>query len=153
MSRVTEPPDKLLDLIYDAATDEVLWTPALIQMADMTGSVGGHMFGAENRARLVTFTFKGRLSEEADQIYRERHVCNPLAEAMNHSQVGKLVTSDDIMPLAALRRTALYDEVFRVQDVAHNAMVPLAAKDAFQVGFTICRSERQGPFGADRVAR
>jgi hypothetical protein len=34
-----ELPDKLLDQIYDAATEEDLWTPALIQIADMTGSL------------------------------------------------------------------------------------------------------------------
>jgi DNA-binding CsgD family transcriptional regulator len=148
---VTEPTEKLLDLIYDTASDEALWATALTQIADITGSVGGHMFGADNRARLVTFTFKGRLSEEADQVYRERHVSNPLAAVMNHSPVGKLVRTDDIMPLAALRRTALYNEVFRPQDVAHMAMVPLAAKDSFQVGCTVCRSERQGPFGEEEL--
>jgi DNA-binding CsgD family transcriptional regulator len=148
---MTELPDKLLDLIYDAATDRELWVSALIQIADMTGSLGGYMFGADNSARLVTFAFKGRLSEEADQAYRERHVYNPHAEVMNHSPVGKLVRSDDIMPLAALQRTAFYNEVHRVQDVAHTAMVSLAAKDAFQVGFTICRSERQGAYGAKEL--
>jgi DNA-binding CsgD family transcriptional regulator len=146
---VIELSDNLLDLIYDAAMDEALWTPALIRIADMTGSVGGYMFGADNGARLSTFTFKGGLSEEADQAYRERHVYNALAEVMNNSPVGKLVRSDEIMPLAALQRTAFYNEVFRVQDVAHTAMVPLAARDNFQAGFTICRSEGQGPYGAE----
>ena len=55
---MTEPPDKLLDLIYDAATEEELWTPALIEIADLTGSVGGYVFGVENRVRLVTFSFQ-----------------------------------------------------------------------------------------------
>jgi DNA-binding CsgD family transcriptional regulator len=148
---VIEPSDNLLDLIYDAATDEALWTRALIQIADRTGSLGGYMFGADNSARLVTFAFKGRLSEEADQAYRERHVYNPHAEVMNHSPVGKFVRSDEIMPLAALQRTAFYNEVHRVQDVAHTAMVSLAAKDAFQVGFTMCRSERQGAYGDEEL--
>src|SRR5262249_28319239 len=148
---VIEPSDNLLDLIYDAATDEALWTQALIQIADMTGSLGGYMFGADNGARRVTFSFKGRLSDEADQAYRERHVYNPHAEASNHSPVGRLVRSDDIMPLAALQRTAFYNEVHRVQGVAHTAMVPLAGKDTFQVGLTICRSERQGPYEANEL--
>jgi hypothetical protein len=70
---------------------------------------------------------------------------------MNHSPVGKLVRSDDIMPLAAMRRTAFYNEVHRVQDTAHTAMVPLAANESFIVGLTVCRSERQGPFGAEEL--
>jgi DNA-binding CsgD family transcriptional regulator len=109
------------------------------------------MFGVDNRQRFVAFSFKGRLSEEADRAYRERHVANPHAEVMNYSPVGKIVRSDDILPLEDLRRTAFYNEVLRVQDVAHMAMVPLAAKEHFQVGCTICRTERQGPFGTEEL--
>jgi DNA-binding CsgD family transcriptional regulator len=151
LSRVIELSDDLLDLIYDAATDEALWKPALVEIAHMTDSVGGYMFGADNKARLVTFAFKAGLSEEADQAYRERHVYNVHAEVMNNRPVGKLVRSDDIMPLAALQRTAFYNEVHRVQDVAHTAMVSLAAKDNFQAGFTLCRSKGQGPYGAEEL--
>jgi len=151
MSRVIEFSDKLLDQIYDAATDEELWTPALTEIADLTDSVGGIIFGANNKVRLVAFSFIGRLCQEALRAYRERHVFNPLAAYMNSSPVGKLVRSDDIMSLRDLQRTAIFDEVFRPQDVAHIAMVPLAAKDDFMVGCSICRSARQGPFEADAL--
>jgi DNA-binding CsgD family transcriptional regulator len=149
--RMTEPSDKLLDLIYDAATEEALWTSALAKIADMTSSVGGNVFGANINARRIDFYFNGRLSEQAYGAWRERHVVNPLSDVMNHSPVGKLVQSDAILPLADLKRTALFDEVFRPQDVAHIAMLPLAAKDHFQAGFSVCRSERQGPFEADEL--
>jgi DNA-binding CsgD family transcriptional regulator len=148
---VTEPPDKLLDLIYDAATEEALWTSALIQIADMTRSVGGNVFGVDNKARRLSFYFNGRLSEEAYRAWRERHLVNPVADVMNYSPVGKLVRTDDILPLAELKRTAFFDEVLRPQDVAHIAMVPLAAKDGFQAGFSMCRGERQGPCQADEL--
>ena len=98
MSRVIKPPDKLLDLIYDAATDEELWTPALTGIADLTDSIGSFMFGAEIKASLVTFTFKGRLSEEADRVYQERHVNNPLSDHMNASPVGKIVAPTILCP-------------------------------------------------------
>jgi DNA-binding CsgD family transcriptional regulator len=146
-----EPPDELLNLIYDAATEEELWTSALINIADLTGSLGGFVFGVENKARVVTFTFNGRMSEESHRVYRERHIINPWAAYMNNSPVGKFVQSDEIVPLPALQRTAFFDEVLRPQEIAHNAMVPLAAKRDFQVGFNICRSVRQGPFGADEL--
>jgi hypothetical protein len=134
-----------------SATEEELWTPALTQIANMTGSVGGNVFGADNKARRITFYFNGRLSEEAYRAWCERHAVNPMADVMNYSPVGKLVRSDDILALAELKRTAFFDEVFRPQDVAHSAMVPLAAKHDFQVGLTICRSERQGPYEADEL--
>ena len=38
-------------------------------------------------------------------------------------QVGRIVLSDEIVPLASLRPTLFFDEVLRPQDVAHNAMV------------------------------
>ena len=143
--------NRLLDLIYDAATEQELWTPALIQIADVTSSVGGYVFGADHKARRVAFSFNGRLSEESHRVYRERHIVNVFSDFMDHSPVGKLVRSDDILPLAELKRTTFFDEVFRPQDVAHNAMVPLAAKGDLLAGFTICRSERQGPYEADAL--
>ena len=151
MVAASEPPDELLNLIYDAAAEEDLWPQAMIDIADLTGSLGGFVFGVENKARMITFTFNGRMSEESHRVYRERHIINPWAAYMINSPVGKLVRSDEIMPSPALQRTAFCDEVLRPQEIAHNAMVPLAAKRDFQVGFNICRSARQGPFGADEL--
>ena len=151
MPSVTEPPDKILDLIYDAATDEALWSPALAKIADMTSSVGTNVFGANIKAHRIDFYFNGRLSEEAYRVWRERHFINPLSVVMNYSPVGKLVWSDEILQLVDLKRTAFFDEVFRPQDIAHTAMLPLAAKEHFQAGFSICRSERQGPFDAGEM--
>jgi DNA-binding CsgD family transcriptional regulator/PAS domain-containing protein len=151
MVAAIEPPDELLNLIYDAAAEEELWTQALIDIADLTGSLGGFMYGVENKARMVTFMFNGRMSEESHRVYRERHMVNPWAAYMNSSPVGRLVQSDDIVSLPALQRTAFFDEVLRPQEMAHNAMVPLAAKRDFQVGFNMCRSARQGPFEADEL--
>jgi DNA-binding CsgD family transcriptional regulator/PAS domain-containing protein len=151
MPRVIDPPDKLLDLIYDAATDEALWTPALIQIADMTGSLGGFVVGVEIKDRLVPFLFNGRMREESHRTYAERHVENPWSTVMNHAPAGKLVQSAEIVPLPVLKRTAFFDEVLRPQGMAHNAMVMLARKENFVGAFNVCRSERQGPFQADEL--
>ena len=151
MSCAVELPDKLLDLIYDAATDEELWTPALIQIADMTGSLGGFVIGLENRARVVPFLFNGRMSVESHRAYAQRHIDNPWSPYMMPQPVGKIVTSDAILPLPELRRTAFFDEVLKPQAMAHNAMMPLAVKDDFRAVFNLCRSARQGPFEADAL--
>jgi hypothetical protein len=143
---VTEPPDKLLDLIYDAATEQELWTSALIQIADMTGSLGGFVVGVENKDRLVPFLFNGRMSEESHRTYAERHIDNPWSAVMNHVPGGKLVQSAEIISLPDLKRTAFFDEVLRPQRMAHNAMLTLSRKGDFFGVFNICRSERQGPF-------
>jgi DNA-binding CsgD family transcriptional regulator len=151
MSRVIEPPDKLLDLIYDAAIDEELWTPALVQIADMTGSLGGFVMGLEIKAHVVTFLFNARMSMESHRINAQRHLDNPWSRYMNQQPAGRIVTSDAILPLSELRKTALFDEVLKPQDMAHNAMMPLAVKDDFRAAFNLCRNGRQGPFEADAL--
>ena len=92
LPRVTEPPDKLLDLIYDAATDERLWTPALIEIADMTGSLGGFLHGVNGKACQITFTFNGRMSEESHRVHVERHIDNPWFRHMNSQSGGEVGT-------------------------------------------------------------
>jgi hypothetical protein len=52
--RVIEPSDKLLDLIYDAATDEALRVPALTEIEDITASLGGFI-GVKDTHRFVSF--------------------------------------------------------------------------------------------------
>jgi DNA-binding CsgD family transcriptional regulator len=146
-----EPSDRLLDLIYDAATEEELWTPALIEIADLTRSIGGFLFGVENKVGVVTFTFNGRLSEESHRVYQERHIVNPWSAYMVDRPVGSFVRSDHIMPLSELQRSAFHDEVLRPEGLDHNFMVPLAAKHDFQVGFNICRGARHGPFEGDAL--
>jgi DNA-binding CsgD family transcriptional regulator len=59
------------------------------------------------------------------------------------------VFSDDVIELSALRATAFFDEVLRPQEIAHNGMIALAAQEDFRAAFNICRTARQGPFGAD----
>ena len=117
------------------------------KIADLTGSQGGVLFGQSWGASTVYFDYNGRLSEECNNAYKERHIQNPWNNSMQSQPVGRIVLSDEIFPLAAMRQTLFFHEVLAPQDVAHNSMVALAAKDDFCVAFNICRSARQGPMG------
>ncbi len=141
--------EKLLDQIYDAASDNDLWSAVLTEIADLTRSQGGMLFGQSLGAQKVYFDFNGRLSEECNRVYQERHMRNDWSMRMEHRSVGELVFSDDIIDLASLRKTAFFDEVLRPQDLAHNAMMALAAKDDFRAAFNICRSPKVGAFGPE----
>jgi DNA-binding CsgD family transcriptional regulator/PAS domain-containing protein len=141
--------EKILNLIYDAAAEEELWGKILTEIADLTRSQGGILFGQSMTASRVYFDFNGRLDPECNRTYQERHMQNVWSEHMERQPVGRVVFSDDAVELSALRATAFFDEVLRPQDVAHSGMIPLAAKQDFRAAFNICRSERQGPFGAD----
>src|SRR5277367_5923167 len=105
--------EKLLDLVYDAATENELWRHVLTEIADLTHSQGGILFGKSITAKQVYFDFNGRLDEECNRVYQERHMVNPWSIYMNHQPVGRLVASDEAIDIAELRRTAFYDEVLR----------------------------------------
>jgi DNA-binding CsgD family transcriptional regulator len=149
MPPVMEPPDRLLDLIYDAATEPELWRTALTEIADRTGSLGAVLFGQSVAMNAVYFDYNGRLDETCNRAYKERHMQNVWSVAMEMRPVGGIVRSDEIISLSSLRKTPFYDEVLRPQGVAHNTMVPLAARNDFRVAFNICRSERQGAIDDD----
>lgn len=151
MARVIEHPDGLLDAIYDTATEPETWLTVLTQVADLTGTQGGILFGQSFGAEAVYFDYNGRLSEECNQAYKARHVQNAWNGAMQRQPVGRIVRSDEIVPLESLRHTLFFDEVLRPQDVAHNTMVALAARGDFCVAFNLCSSARQGPLDSSRT--
>jgi len=146
-------PEPLLDLIYDAATEDALWSDVLAGIADLTGSLNGALFGMMIGAREVYFSHAIRSREECLQAFRERYAQNnPFNSYMYRQPEGALVASDEIISLPELKKTAFYDEVWRPQDVAHAAMIPLASRNSLMAAFNLCRSERQGPFERSQMA-
>jgi DNA-binding CsgD family transcriptional regulator/PAS domain-containing protein len=141
--------EKLLDLIYDAATENELWRHVLTEIADLTHSQGGILFGVSFAANQVYFDFNGRMDEECKRVFQERHMVNPWSKYMVHQPVGRLVVSDEAVDIAELRASSFYDEVLRPQGVAHSAMMALAARDDFRAAFNICRSAAEGPLGEE----
>src|SRR4051812_3581119 len=78
----TDPTDRVLDLIYDAAVENDLWSHALTGIADLTHSQGGILFGQSFTAQKIYFDFNGRLNEECNRAYQERHMRNRWSEYM-----------------------------------------------------------------------
>jgi DNA-binding CsgD family transcriptional regulator len=140
-----EPIERLLDLIYDAATENDLWRDVLTAVADLTNSQGGIVFGLSFTKQAVYFDFNARLSEECKRAYQERHLVNPLSFYMQNQPAGRLVMSDEIIALSELQRTAFYNEVWRPQEVGHSALMALAKNKDFFATLDICRTLRQGP--------
>jgi DNA-binding CsgD family transcriptional regulator len=137
--------EKVLDLIYDAAAENDLWRDVLTAIADLTNSQGGILFGFSFTKQTVYFDFNARLSEECKQAFQERHMVNPWSDHMENQPVGRLVMSEEAIPLNDLKRTLFYDEVLRPQDVGHNGMMVLAKKKDFHAAFNLCRTLKQGP--------
>jgi DNA-binding CsgD family transcriptional regulator len=141
--------EKLLDLIYDAATENELWPHVLTEIADITHSEGGVLFGQSITELKVYFDFNGRLNEDCNRAYQARHMRNAWSDYMETQPVGRLVLSEEAVSFSELSKTAFYDEVLRPQQIAHNGMIALAARASFRAAFNLCRSVRQGPFESD----
>lgn len=149
MNPSDEKIEKVLDLIYDAAAENDLWRDALTAIADLTNSQGGILFGQSVTAQRIYFDFNGRLDEECNRAYQERHMNNPWSEYMEHQPVGRLVMSDEAIELSKLRKTGFYHDVLRPQNIAHNGMMALAARRDFRAAFNMCRGVRQGQFAPE----
>ena len=152
MPRITEPSEQLLDLIYDAATDPHLWPSIFREIAGLTHSINGVLLGQSRTEQTIFFQHHYDTSEESLRALKERHVLNPWTIYMeSENPVGVVVPSDRIVPLADLRRTGFFDEVLRPQGVGHSAMIGLAKKPDFGVGFSLNRGPRQGPYGEEEL--
>ena len=134
--------DRFLDLVYDAATEPELWSSVLTEISDVTGSQGGVLFGQSTRK--VFFDYNGRLDLDCIRLYQAQHISNVWSEYMFRQPVGRVVGSDEIVPLSTLQKTAFFDDILRPQDLAHSVMAKLFGDDDFHGAFNICRSERQG---------
>jgi DNA-binding CsgD family transcriptional regulator len=141
--------ETVLDLIYDAAAENDLWRDVLTAIADLTNSQGGILFGQSITAQRVYFDFNGRLDEECNRAYQERHMQNPWSKYMEHQPVGRLVLSDEAIELSKLRKTGFYHDVLRPQNIAHNGMMALASRRDFRAAFNLCRGARQGQFAPE----
>jgi DNA-binding CsgD family transcriptional regulator len=139
--------ERLLDKIYDAATDDQLWAPIFREISTLTNSVGGVLLGQSQSPRLLHFARHYNTDPECLRALRDRHVVNPWTLHMQKFHpAGTVVLSDSILPLTELRRTAFFDEVMRPQDLGHAAMIGLSRKPDFGVGFCLNRGPRQGPY-------
>jgi DNA-binding CsgD family transcriptional regulator len=146
--RQEELSDKLLDLIYEAATDTSLWVPAFREIASLTNSTTGVMLVQSATHGMLLHEHHYGASDESLRVLKERHVLNPWTRFMwkEKPPIGAVVRSDGILPLSELRSTAFYDEVLRSQDLGHSAMIGLGDRPELGVGFSMNRGPRPGPY-------
>jgi DNA-binding CsgD family transcriptional regulator/PAS domain-containing protein len=150
MRSAGEVPERLLDLIYDAATDDGLWTPIFREISELTNSVGGVLLGQSQKPRLLHFARHYNTDPNSVRALGERHVQNPWTLHMQtRYPAGTVVTSDSFMPFSELRRTSFFDEVLRSQDLGHAAMIGLSQQPDLGVGFCLNRGPHQGPYGEE----
>ena len=149
MPGLKAPREELLDLIYDAAAEPDLWTSVMTEIADLINGGSGVLFGQSIGLNELYFSYNGRCDAAFNDVYRQRHMRNPWAVAMESQPVGRIVFSDEIAELRSIRKSLFFDELLRPQDISHDAMIALAARGGFRAAFNINRGARKGPYDED----
>jgi DNA-binding CsgD family transcriptional regulator len=143
--------EALVGLMYDAVLDASLWSPVLEGLADLTDSAAALIHGYSVDRKMYTFHDLGRIDPDCKRRHELYHVANPWMRASRFT-AGYVVRSDDLIPLAQLKRSAFYDDVLRPQNIAHGTIVNVISRPEFKVSINVERSEAKGPFSAPDIA-
>jgi DNA-binding CsgD family transcriptional regulator/PAS domain-containing protein len=137
--------EALVGLMYDAVLDASLWSAALEGVADLTDSAAALIHGYSVDREMYTFHDLGRIDPDCKRRHELYHIANPWMRSSRFG-AGHVVRSDDLIPLAQLKRTAFYDDVLQPQDIAHGTIVNVISRPDFRVSINVERSEAKGPF-------
>ncbi|HKU98075.1 MAG TPA: hypothetical protein VJR58_22475 [Vineibacter sp.] len=147
MSHYHEIPETLLNLIYDAATDDKLWPSVLRTIADLTASGNGILICQSAKRQAVFFEYHYGTDDACLRALGERHIVNPWSDYLGRRHTsGIVVPSERVLSLAELSRTAFYDEVLRPQNTSHGALLGLVDTADFAVACVTGRDDRRGPY-------
>jgi DNA-binding CsgD family transcriptional regulator/GAF domain-containing protein len=143
--------EALVGLMYDAVRDESLWSAVLEGVADITDSAAALIHGYSVDRKTYVFHDLGRIDPECKRRHELYHVTNPWMRSSRFA-AGHVVRSDDLIPLAELKRTAFYDDVLRPQDIAHATIVNIVSQPYLRISLNVERSETKGPFSERDIA-
>lgn len=146
--------EALLDVIYGAAVDPLLWDHALTGVADQLDSTScilvGHQAGSWNAPRFGHF---GRLDAEFNlRCSREDFGDSPFMPKLAALGVGEIASSDEIMPMREASGTAWYREILTPQDIGHCLMAPVVRGHGLVGAFFVARSEKRGAYSCRETA-
>jgi DNA-binding CsgD family transcriptional regulator/PAS domain-containing protein len=148
----------LLNLIYDAATDELLWPMALERVADaLSGTVTGiNLLEYRNSDRPVASGFLVRMEPEYRRRYGEYYAAKDVwikrVRSMRQEGAGTVKVSEELLGLDVLERTEFYNDYLLPQGTVHQIGGVIAQDQGWFAGFTCLRARSAGPFGEADVA-
>jgi DNA-binding CsgD family transcriptional regulator len=150
--------ERILSLIrdvYTAAADEALWPAVLVRLSDeFGGGVAGLQYRAGPEGRVTSGRFV-RLDPVLQEALRTYYAdCNPWVKATQSLLLpGVVIPTHHVVPLSELRRTEFHDGVLRHAQVLHGFGACVLRRDDRLVSFTVVRSDVNGPYEAQEVAR
>jgi DNA-binding CsgD family transcriptional regulator len=144
----------LIGAVYTAAADETRWPAVLERLADeYRGGVAGlhYRTGREGHVRSARFVRLDPVLLEA--IHTHFATRNPWVRATQSLFVpGLAIATEQVIPVAELRRTEYHDGVLRPAGVLHGFGACVFKRGDDILSFTVVRSKIGGPYEASELA-
>lgn len=142
----------LLGLLYDAASDPVLWAPFLEQVAKASKATSAAMVVHDFQQPLCTVSTGWELDSELQKLYEAHyHNLDVWAERGLTQPAGSIVLSQGICPLHELAKTEIYNDLYIPSKIEHAAFAILKRTETCLAGFSLYRDCRQPEFGEPDV--
>jgi DNA-binding CsgD family transcriptional regulator len=141
--------------VYTAAADDTRWPAVLEMLADeFRGGGTGFLYrtgtaGQVQSARLVRID--PALNEAHRRDYATRNPWVRLSQPL--FRPGFVYSSDHLLPLVQLRKTAFYDGILRPAGVTHAFGACVFRRGDDVLSFTVTRSPAGGPYDEAELAR
>jgi DNA-binding CsgD family transcriptional regulator len=137
----------LLGLLYDAASDPVLWSPFLEQVAKASKATSAAMVVHDFQRPLCTVSTGWELDPELQNLYEAHyHSLDVWAERGLNQPAGSIVISHAICPLHELRKTEIYNDLYIPSKIEHAAFAVLKRTETCLAGFSLYRDRWQPEF-------
>jgi len=137
----------LLGLLYDAASDPVLWSPFLERVAKTSKATSAAMVVHDFQQPLCTVSTGWELDLELQGLYEAHyHNVDVWAERGLAQPAGSIVISQAICPLRELAKTEIYNDLYIPSKIEHAAFAILKRTETCLAGFSLYRDCRQPEF-------
>ena len=148
-----EDVDALVGRIYDAALQPTLWHDVLTRLGDLLGGAA-LVASALHKTEGIKLAVATRQDPAAFKIVTSVYngaATNPLVAAMPQLPVASPVALPQVMDPATYQAHGLFNEVFRPQGLAHQAIACLHRTEDVICPMGILRSTRAGGFNAEEM--
>lgn len=144
---------RLIDRVYDAATDVNGWQPFLNELSAALGGLAAGLLQHEMRPSGLhgMVTASSAVDPVAAELYGRRYgALDPWGMALARQRqldTSFLVTSESLVPLIEFRRTEYYTDFARHFEFVRNIALGVATHPGVATTVTVLRGEHMQPFG------
>ncbi len=143
---------KLLGTLYEAASDPGLWSPFIEQVARACQATSAGLVVHDFHQPVCTVSGGWQLDPELQQLYEAHyHNMDVWTERGRTQPAGSIVISHALCPLPELRKTEIYNDLYRPSNIEHGAFALLERTTTRLAGVSLFRDRRQPEFSEPDV--